>query len=160
MIDDDAPMADPAIRTEYEAALGAFILMFNEADFYLSQVIGWELQRSGLDSKLDRLTEGSIATRIDLAEALAARSSEPSTVALNFDQLRSINGVRNKLAHGHFDQNPFEGSYQIVVKQKNLAFPSSKVREITTELDAIVDGLRGAYYSYFFERLQETGDIA
>ncbi len=27
--DDDTPWADPAIRTDYEAALGRFILAFN-----------------------------------------------------------------------------------------------------------------------------------
>ncbi len=151
MIDDDTPMADPEIRADYEAALGAFILIFNEADFYLSQIIGWELERSGLGSKLSKLTEGNIASRIDVAEALAARSREPSTLALEFDQLRRINGVRNKLAHGHFDQNPFQGSYQIVVKKKNIEFPAIQVRNIAAELDKAVDTLRGAYYSYFFE---------
>jgi len=38
--DDDIPWADPAIRTDYEAALGRFILAFNEVDYRLSQVIG------------------------------------------------------------------------------------------------------------------------
>ncbi|MBM3927395.1 MAG: hypothetical protein FJ335_02905, partial [Sphingomonadales bacterium] len=88
---DDTPMADPHIRSDYEAALGAFILTFNEADFYISQIIGWELQRSGLEEKLSRPTEGSIAARIDIAEALAARSTEPSTANLRLDRLRAIN---------------------------------------------------------------------
>lgn len=34
--DDDIPFADPAIRTDYEAALGLFILVFNEVDYRLS----------------------------------------------------------------------------------------------------------------------------
>jgi len=38
--DDDITWADPAIRTDYEAALGRFILAFNEVDYRLSQVIG------------------------------------------------------------------------------------------------------------------------
>ena len=37
---EDSPWADPAIRTAYEAALGRFILVHNEADYRLSQVIG------------------------------------------------------------------------------------------------------------------------
>jgi hypothetical protein len=36
---DDIPWADPAIRTDYEAALGRFTLAFNEVDYRLSQVI-------------------------------------------------------------------------------------------------------------------------
>jgi hypothetical protein len=35
--DDYIPWADPAIRTDYEATLGRFILAFNEADYRLSQ---------------------------------------------------------------------------------------------------------------------------
>lgn len=34
--DDDIPFADPANRTDYEAALGLFILVFNEVDYRLS----------------------------------------------------------------------------------------------------------------------------
>lgn len=150
---DDPPMADQHIRSDYEAALGAFILTFNEADFYISQIIGWELQRSGLEQKLNRLTEGSISARIDIAEAIAARSAEPSTANLRLDRLRAINNARNQLAHGHFDQNPFEGSYQIIVKRRHLDFPAARVRTLTAELDGIVDTLRNAYYGYFFSDL-------
>ena len=152
MDDDDVPMADPRIRADYEAALGAFILTFNEADFYLSQIIGWELQRNDLSRRLARLTEGAISQRIDIAEALAARSAEPSTKALRFDRLREINAVRNQLAHGHFEQNPFEGSYQILIKRRYLDYPASRVREINDQLEALVYDLRGAYYGYFFSQ--------
>ncbi|MGA9917607.1 MAG: hypothetical protein WBR17_34205 [Paraburkholderia sp.] len=34
--DDDIPWADPAIRTDYEAALSRFILAFNEVNCRLS----------------------------------------------------------------------------------------------------------------------------
>jgi len=153
MIDDDPPMADPQIRAAYEAALGAFILTFNEADFYLRQIIGWELHGSALEKKLSRLTEGSTSARIDLAEALAARSRQPGTAGLSFDRLREINTVRNRLAHGHFEQNPFQGDYQIVLRQKYFDYPAVRVREIERELDAIVHELRSAYYGYFFSDL-------
>ena len=51
--DDDIPWADPAIRTDYEVALGRFILAFNEVDYRLSQVIGSELSQRGR-SRLSR----------------------------------------------------------------------------------------------------------
>jgi hypothetical protein len=44
---DDIPFVDPAIRTDYEAALGQFILAFNEVDYRLSQVIRSELSERG-----------------------------------------------------------------------------------------------------------------
>jgi hypothetical protein len=43
--DDDIPSADPAIRTDYEAALGRFVLAYNEVDYRVSQVIRSELNR-------------------------------------------------------------------------------------------------------------------
>jgi hypothetical protein len=46
-LDDDIPFADPAIRADYEAALGRFILAFNEVDYRVSQVIGSELSQRG-----------------------------------------------------------------------------------------------------------------
>jgi hypothetical protein len=45
--DGDSPSADPAIRMGYEAALGRFILAFNEADYRLSRVIAAELSERG-----------------------------------------------------------------------------------------------------------------
>jgi hypothetical protein len=44
---DDVPSADPAIRKEYEAALGRFILAYNEVDYRLSKVIAIELSDRG-----------------------------------------------------------------------------------------------------------------
>jgi hypothetical protein len=40
--DEDIPWADPQIRLDYEAALGRFILAFNELDYYLSMLIANE----------------------------------------------------------------------------------------------------------------------
>jgi hypothetical protein len=31
-------------------------------------------------------------------------------------ELRQIAGERNNLAHGHFDQNPYDGTYDVVTK--------------------------------------------
>jgi hypothetical protein len=40
---DEIHWADPEIRVDYEAALGRFILAFNEVDYRLTQLIVWEL---------------------------------------------------------------------------------------------------------------------
>ncbi len=50
--DDDVPWADPEIRIDYEAALGRFILAFNEVDYRLTQLIGWELSTRGRATNL------------------------------------------------------------------------------------------------------------
>lgn len=48
------PWADPAIRTDYQAALGRFLLAFNEVDYRLSHVIGFELSARGLAASASR----------------------------------------------------------------------------------------------------------
>ena len=60
MDDDDIPWADPAIRTDYEAALGRFILAFNEADYRLSQVIAAELSERGRSDLAATASKGAV----------------------------------------------------------------------------------------------------
>ena len=43
--DDDVPWASPEIRQQYEAALGRFILAFNELDNLLTEIIQTTLER-------------------------------------------------------------------------------------------------------------------
>ena len=66
----DEPSADPAIRTEYEAALGRFILAFNEADYRLSQVIATELSERGQSVLTATAAKGTFAQRLEKLEIL------------------------------------------------------------------------------------------
>ena len=70
--DDDIPFADPAIRTDYEAALGQFILAFNEVDYRLSQVIRCELSHRGCTDLAATAATGPFAQRLATLEILAA----------------------------------------------------------------------------------------
>jgi hypothetical protein len=65
----------------------------------------------------------------------------------------SSNTDRNNLAHGHFDQNPFDGSYWIVLAKKARDYPAAQVRTLAFELAQIAEWLRTTEILYDFEDL-------
>lgn len=147
--DDDVPWADPEIRVSYEAALGRFILAFNEVDYRLTQLIAWELSTRGREDLATSSSRGSFAQRISTAELLAT-GDEAEIASLPFQQLRTLGGHRNILAHGHFDQNPFDGSYRLVLSAKVQDYPIEKINALTAELGTLAEALRFAEVSYHF----------
>jgi hypothetical protein len=155
--DDDVPSADPAIRTEYEAALGRFILAFNEADYRLSQVITAELSERGQPVLGATASKGTFAQRLEKLEILVSTTKNRQLSALPVEKLRSLNSDRNKLAHGHFDQNPYDGSYTVIEAAKSRDYPISRILALTEELAHIVGKLRTAEILYDFEDLSDEG---
>jgi hypothetical protein len=151
--DDDIPFADRAIRTDYEAALGQFILAFNEVDYRLSQVIRSELSHRGREDLAATASKGSVTQRLATLEILASATPNGQLSAAPIARLRSLNTDRNNLAHGHFDQNPFDGSYWIVLARKAREYPAANVRSLAVELAQIADWLRTTEIVYDFEDL-------
>ncbi|MFD2054957.1 hypothetical protein ACFSQT_18400 [Mesorhizobium calcicola] len=155
--DDDVPWADPAIRTDYEAALGRFILAFNEVDYYLSQIIAWELGERKSQHLRSSLTAGPFAARLDTLEALSTTSRLGGVATLPMSRLRSLNADRNRLAHGHFDQNPFDGSYNVVLAAKAHEYPIKRISALANELATIAEKFRQAYLAHHFDDPDEVG---
>lgn len=145
-IDHDPPFADPAIRLEYESALGAFILAFNESDYFTGRLLSAELARSQRGHLYD--PEHDFSARLALLEGIAPMAD--NLRGLPFALLRSIATVRNKLAHGHFNQNPFGGDYKLIVREKHRQFSTADVRAFTGQLCEINAHLRVAYVVYDF----------
>jgi hypothetical protein len=153
--DDDVPWADPEIRVSYEAALGRFVLAFNEVDYRLTQLIGWELSTRGREDLTATASRGTFAQRISTAELLATPADASAIASLPFQQLRTLGGHRNILAHGHFDQNPFDGSYRLVLSAKVQDYPIEKINVLTVELEALAEALRFAEVSYHFSDVSD-----
>jgi hypothetical protein len=151
--DDDIPFADPAIRSAYETALGQFILAFNEVDYRLSQLIRCELRHRGHPDLAVRASSGFFSERLATLELLAAGGEDNRLSGSPIAKLRSLNADRNSLAHGHFDQNPFDGSYAIVLAAKTRDYPVARVRDLTAALAQIADQLRTTEILYDFEDL-------
>jgi len=154
---DDVPFADPAIRTDYEAALGQFILTFNEVDYRVSQVIRSELSQRGRTDLAVSASKGSFLDRLATLEILATATMNNSLSATPIARLRSLNADRNTLAHGHFDQNPFDGSYAIVLAAKTRDYPVTHIRGLAAELAQIAERLRTTEILCDFEDLGERG---
>lgn len=84
-IDDyDVPMADPQIRSDYEAALGAYILVHNEADFWLGQIIASELLFRGENQLVDAAAGHSFSGRLTSLGLLRGGSSNSELRNANF----------------------------------------------------------------------------
>ena len=153
--DDDITWADPAIRTDYEAALGRFILAFNEVDYRLSQVIGSELSQRGRSDLTATASKGPFVQRLETLDILVSTTKNGQLSSLPLARLRTLNTDRNNLAHGHFDQNPFDGSYTLVLRAKTRDYPTSRILTLAAELVEIADQFRHAEVFYDFEVLTD-----
>lgn len=155
--DDNIPWADPAIRVDYEAALGRFILAFNEVDHRLSHLIRQELLVRNRPDLADSVATGSFAQRLETLDVLSSKAENRELSSLPFARLRLLNSDRNRLAHGHFDQNPFDGSYKLSLKAKAHDYPSARIAEMATELGKIADLFRFTETFYAFEDVSNEG---
>lgn len=105
-------MADPEIKKANEQTLGAFILAHNEVDYYLTRILDILTLRLRSDGSLSKFCRGTFAQRLNYLELLLA--TDVANLDINFDILYQINRKRNIVAHGHYDENPFDGSYTII----------------------------------------------
>jgi hypothetical protein len=151
--EDDTPFADPAIRSGFIAALGAFILAFNEVDYWLGHLLRWELRSRRAEAVFD--SKATFSVRLKQLEALALDGEAPPVAALPFARLRQIAEDRNKLAHGHFDQNPFDGSYDLVLRQQAHDFPIERIDGLMIELSNIALEFRSAFHWREFDDIAD-----
>ena len=139
--DYDLPFADPAIRREYEAALGRFILAHNEVDYRLGLVLNFAKTHLGITDKLDRVLNGGFAERANIL-ALLQKFPGLGLPNVSADRLGELNTIRNHVAHGHFSQHPFTGSFEVVSSQKRLTpktYTAAYLDELSDELAAIAE---------------------
>lgn len=149
--DDDGPTewADPAIRRDYEAALGRLILAHNEVDRNLTVLIQKCLTELGNPPGTKLMTNGSFADRL---AALAMLQLLPSLHLGGIDvtALKNLNGDRNVVAHGHFEQNPYAGDYVLIrAKQTFKSYSAERLDKIAESLNA-QNRLMGAVIAFGF----------
>ena len=98
----DKPFAGPEMRRKYEIALGKFLITFNAVEGYmrftvaeitrsLGQVELWEKHLIDFDRQVKNLRLLILA--------------QPYFEDIPFERLIALNETRNKLAHGHYDQD-------------------------------------------------------
>jgi hypothetical protein len=151
---DDPPMADPKIRSEYEAALGRFLVAFNRVDNELTELIALALAKLGRFDLFVRCAEEVDFNRKLFHLELLSLSTEGKPLhGLPIKEMKELAGRRNILAHGHFDQNPFQGNYTIKNKGQRAPFSATVLGKLTKRCDVVWEKLRDGSAGYWFENL-------
>lgn len=153
---DDEPSADPQIQKSYESALGAFLVLFNALENEMSDVIALALRKAGRDEIYGSLDNDSFSRKITTLELLSIAYPQVASTTLT-GELRDLSAQRNKLAHGHFDQNPFDGSYQIVAGRKSASISITQILKLGERAEKAWHELR---YSVAFFSFDDVSDNA
>jgi hypothetical protein len=148
--DDETPWASPEIRQNYEAALGRFILAFNQVDNQLTEIIETVLRRLKRDDLITACTKNNFRNKLLVLDLLKSSAEGQGIESISIMSLREVGGERNKLAHGHFDQNPFDGSYDVVTRSVRSSYSVEMLDRLTEKTDHCWDELRhaSAYYEF------------
>ena len=145
------PSADPDIQTAYEAALGRFILTFNRLDSLATEVICTVLKRLGRRDLEDACTTRDFWLKLLSLDLLKSSHEGGGLKNVPVDLIREVAKFRNKVAHGHFDQNPFSGEYDIIVKDKRHAFSTDDIESFTTKAENASTALGYSQAVYEFD---------
>jgi hypothetical protein len=149
--DDDIPWASPEIQESYEAALGRFILAFNRVDNLLTEIIEIVLKRLGRGDLIKDCTRRDFSLKLLTLDLLKASSERAGISDVPVESMRQIAGERNTVAHGHFDQNPFSGEYDLVGKNSTRAqYSVERLNALTEKATNAWNALRfsSAYYAF------------
>jgi hypothetical protein len=148
--DDDTPWASPEIRANYEAALGRFILAFNQIDNELTDVIETVLRRLKRDDLVTACTKRDFSNKLLVLDLLKSSAEGDGIRSISMAAMREVAGERNRLAHGHFDQNPFDGSYDVVTRSVGSTYSAEMLDRLTEKANRCWDELRHAsgYYEF------------
>ena len=148
--DDGTPWASPEIRANYEAALGRFILAFNQVDNQLTDIIETILCRLKRDDMIDACAKRDFSHKLLVLDLLKSTEEGQGVQSVSIAAMREVAGERNRLAHGHFDQNPFDGSYDVVTRNIRSSYSVERLDGLTEKADRCWDELRhaSAYYEF------------
>ncbi len=144
----DVPTADPKIQKDYEAALGAFLVTFNQIENTTTEIIHLALQASERQDILKHIKGDFFYRRLVTLDLLSLAFPGPVSKDVIYE-LRELANHRNHLAHGHFDQNPFNGEYEVVTsRDKRRTMSVTAIQSLAKRAEAAWDKLR--YIEFYF----------
>lgn len=152
--DNDEPWADASIRPAYENALGRFLVLFNEVDDRISALITLALE----DRQLSHLTKKAAITAQFLQKAvnlelLSGPGAKHDLDAAMFREIHALAKERNVVAHGHFDQNPFDGSFTLRGRGEVKTFDTEMLHALCKRCDIVAKKLNLAMMHYWMEEI-------
>jgi hypothetical protein len=89
------------------------------------------------------------STRSEVA-AFLRTGAAPIVRRISIEAMRQVAGERNRLAHGHFDQNPFDGSYDVVTRSVRASYSVETLDHLTEKANRCRDELSYAVAYYQF----------
>lgn len=150
----EEPYADPAIRSGYQNALGRLIMAHNEVDFWMSAILEKGLLKLVPDGSLKKLALGDFSTRATNLNLLMRVAPHIFLLGINTERLAELNGTRNDLAHGHFDQCRYSGTFEIVKRTQKSDkinrlrnYNEASINTAAAELERIASAME-AVHSY------------
>jgi hypothetical protein len=155
--DDDEPhFASPEIQASYEAALGRFIVAFNQVDNLLTSIIEIVLKKLRREDLIDACLNRGFSHKLLVFDLLKSSLEGPVLKEVSVQLMRQIAGERNYLAHGFFDQNPFSGEYDIVGKNTRGRYSVERVDDLTAKANKVWQELRYPEAHYAFADTTES----
>lgn len=154
--DDDIPWADPQIQKDYEAALGAFLVRFNRIENMIARLVRHALSRLDRQDLLNRSMSGPLKQRVQALDLILL--AFPAFPKLPISGIDRLSAVRNSLAHGHFEQNPYDGDYEIVGKSESRTWHPNEIQGEAAVADSIWTELRLIEAHFLFFDVPELPD--
>ena len=149
--DDDVPWASPEIQRGYEAALGRFLLAFNRLDNRLTEIVAFALSKLKREDLIKPSTRKGFSVKLDTLDLLKTSGEGRKLADVPIELMRQINNERNVLAHGHFDQNPYDGRYEVVTIRVRKEYSVEKIGGLTEKADRAFDMLATVVAQYEFD---------
>lgn len=157
--EDDVPWADPQIQSDYEAALGRFLVAFNRIDNEVSQLISTVLHLSERADLIEPMTiRTDFARKLQVLDLLTLAKHSGQLGEAPIEEMRKLAGERNVVAHGHFDQNPFDGEYQLKGKGRYSDYSAKRLDGLTERCNKAWQKLRFVDACFHFETLEVDDD--
>lgn len=148
--EDGVPWASPEIQKDYESALGGFIVAFNAVDNLLTRVIETVLIKVGRSDLVKLCTGVSYAQKLLTLDLLKQSSKGRGIADVPVALMQELGAHRNRVAHGHFEQNPFSGEYEIIGKKAHKYSPADLDAQ-TAEAKKAWNALRYSEAFYTFD---------
>ncbi|UWU23059.1 hypothetical protein N2601_08985 [Rhizobium sp. CB3060] len=130
----ERPFAGPETKVAYEAALGKFLVTFNSVENYMRWIVELALKEHGREDLWKMISEDMFDRQIKNLRLVSV--SVPNVSEIPFDRLAALNKLRNKFAHGHYDQDLFSDEFRLVGKKEvGIKTTLEEVRAATNEAD-------------------------
>ncbi|MDK1493346.1 hypothetical protein QN219_25410 [Sinorhizobium sp. 7-81] len=145
------PFAGPEMRKKYAAAVGEFLVHFNALENAVRRTIEIILAQHHREDLLPDLRNDYYVKQITNLQLLSL--SIQGFPELPYDRLIAINGRRNTVAHGHFDQDLFSEAYNVVGRGKRVDVSLDEIKSNTDEAIDLLHEIEGAWAFLWFDDL-------